>query len=587
MQKIKRIIATCLTATMIFTGLCACVQDSGDDPSGKTDDTTDAPSVPDTTSTEDSSSPSETTVAANESTAAVASSLTPKDISTHYRVLLIGNSFSFYNDLNKRTGIFFQIARKAGYNVTVDCVYKGAYTLKKFLDPNDEYGRQVYANLAANHYDIVVIQEQSNAPISNAGEFYDSCREFKKLIDDHGAELWLYATWGYKDGHADLGKYGRNTVDMEMKLRASTAAIAEELGIKVANVGAAFSKVYTEDPKLELYDTDKKHPGINGSYLAGYTLVGSIFGIDPATLTYNGDVSASYADILRAAASDIVLNGAPVSDGYAVSSVGIKAEVPQVDSSKTVLLKKQPDTAPISIITRDSAEVGDGWNVFKNDPTRSFSGIRGDKDKIASSECSAEPMTDAQKADIADIGYGVSVIGVTHMDADKKGTINQSTAAGVTNSVMNLVNGHWGSSYMAAMFFDTDRYNVGGEKTEGGAYTALITLNFGEKKDFTAIGYMSGSLKGFPQAQDVFVSDDGVNWTKVEGACYDAASTSLASVSNPELDPWNQNKPTVEVLFSMAGTAGKYIRIGIIRGGDVNGNTTGLDAINTRELVVF
>lgn len=339
MKTIKRFFATCITATVMLTGLGACVQDNGDDLSEKNDDTTDAPTVPDAPSPEEPSSPSETTVAAEESTAAVASSLAPKDIGTPYRVLLIGNSFSYYNDLNKRTGIFFQIAHKAGYDVTVDCVYKGAYTLKKFLDPNDEYGRQVYANLAANHYDIVVIQEQSNAPISNAGEFYDSCREFKKLIDDHGAELWLYATWGYKAGHADLGKYGQDTVDMEMKLRASTSAIAEELGIKVANVGAAFSKVYTEDPKLELYHTDKKHPGINGSYLAGYTLVGSIFGIDPATLTYNGDVNASYADILRAAASDIVLNGAPVSDGYAVSSVGVKAEGALVDASKTVLLK--------------------------------------------------------------------------------------------------------------------------------------------------------------------------------------------------------------------------------------------------------
>lgn len=36
----------------------------------------------------------------------------------------------------------------------------------------------------------------------------------------------------------------------------------------------------------------------------------------------------------------------------------------------------------------------------------------------------------------------------------------------------------------------------------------------------------------------------------------------------------------------MAGVSGKYIRIGIYRGGEVNGNTTGLDAINTRELVV-
>lgn len=583
MQNIKRFIATCLTATMILTGLCACVRDAGDERETTNGGTTDEPHMPDTTAP-DTQVPE--TTEAPETTAAPTSSLTARDKAANYSILMVGNSFSYYNDLNKPRGILYYIAKNAGYNVTVDCVYKGGYNLKKYLDPADEYGKQVYAKLAAKHYDIIIIQEQSHTPVSKAAEFYDSCRGFKKLADDNGAELWLYATWGYKAGHASLAKYGKDTADMEMKLRASYAAIAEELGIKACNAGAAFSKVYAEHPNLEIYYTDKLHPGINGSYLAGWVLFGSIFGVDPATLTYNGDINSSYADILRAAASDIVIGGAPIAEGYAVSSVGVGEEVKN-DDVKTVMLTIAPETDPISVITRDSAETGDGWNVVKNDKTRSFSGIRGDKDKIASAECSAEPLTDAQKADIADIGYGVSVIGISHMDASKKGTVNQSTAAGVTNSIVNLVNGHWGSSYMAAMFFDTDRYNIGGEKNENGEYTALITLNFGEKKDFSSIGYISGNLKGFPQAQDVFVSDDGVNWTKVESACYDASVTALKSVDNFTLDPWNNNKPGAEVLFSMAGASGKYIRIGVIRGGDVNGNTTDLDAINTREIIVF
>lgn len=562
---------------MMLGSLCACVQDSDENTDKTHTGATDKPT------TTDVAAPVTTAPA---ETASAVSLPNARDKNADWSVLMVGNSFSYYNDLNKPDGIFYNIAARAGYRVTVDCVYKGGYNLKKFLDTTDEYGKQVREKLAARRYDIIIIQEQSHTPISKAAEFYDSCRAFKKLADDNGAELWLYATWGYKAGHASLSKYGNDTADMEMKLRASYTAIADELGIKACYAGAAFSKVYAEHPSLEIYYTDKYHPGVNGSYLAGWVLFGSIFGVDPATLTYNGDVNASYAEILRAAASSIVQNGAPIADGYAVSSSGVSEEK-QSGESKTVMLTEAPTTDPISIITRDCAECGGGWNVIKNDPARSFSGIRGDKDKIASPECSAEPLTDAQKADIADIGYGVSVIGISHMDGSKKGTVNQSTAAGVTNSLINLVNGHWGSSYMAAMFFDTDRYNVNGEKTEGGDYTALITLNFGERKEFSSIGYISGNLKGFPQAQDVFISDDGVNWTKVESACYDADVTNLKSVGNFTLDPWNNNKPGAEVLFSMAGTSGKYIRIGIIRGGDVNGNTTEFDAINTREIIVF
>lgn len=41
------------------------------------------------------------------------------------------------------------------------------------------------------------------------------------------------------------------------------------------------------------------------------------------------------------------------------------------------------------------------------------------------------------------------------------------------------------------------------------------------------------------------------------------------------------------VMFSMEGYSGKYIRIGVYRGGMINTNTTGLQQINTREIVVF
>ena len=166
----------------------------------------------------------------------------------------------------------------------------------------------------------------------------------------------------------------------------------------------------------------------------------------------------------------------------------------------------------------------------KSNSQKTFSGIRGDKDKIASTEYSDTALTNTQKADIADIGYGVSVIGIDHMDSSKKGT-NTSVNAGTFTSVGNLINGHWGESYMAAIVFDDAKYNVNGEKSSDGKYTSLITLNFGQERKFDAIGYFSGNTEGFPQAQDVFVSDDGENWTKVEKACYDSYTCPLASVT--------------------------------------------------------
>lgn len=234
-------------------------------------------------------------------------------------ILFIGNSFSYFNDLNKPDGLFYNVAVNAGHNVKVDCVYKGGYTLQKFLDPNDQYGAKVSAKLSHEHYGIIIIQEQSHTPISNTAQFFDSCRRFKELADRNGAELLLYATWGYKAGQCELTRYGTDTADMEMKLRASYTAIASELGINVANVGAAFTKMLASFPNTEIYDPDLKHPGINGSYLAAWVLFGTVFGVDPSTLSYNGILDPVTAEALRTVASDIVCNGAPIAEGYGIS----------------------------------------------------------------------------------------------------------------------------------------------------------------------------------------------------------------------------------------------------------------------------
>lgn len=581
----KRIACIMLCGLMLLS-MAACDSGSG---SG-TDTTTPTPQPTPTPPTTTPSAVTDTTPA-DTTTGTESHPSAARDTAKEYRVLLIGNSFTYYNDMNKPNGIFYKIATNAGYKVTVDSVYKGGYYLHQYLDETDAYGKQVAAYLKKNKYDVVVLQDQSAVAITNPGDLYDSCRAFKTLIEANGAEMWLYETWGYKTGHASLKSFGRDTFEMEMKIRAAYAAIGKELNVPVAYAGAAFSRSFSEHPDIELYHTDLKHPGVMGSYLIAWTLFGTIFGVDPATLDYNGLLPSSYAEPLRAVASEIIRNGAPVDAAYATSSEGVHAPKLEtyVDASKTKMLSSVPSSDIISVIYGDASKSGDGWIPLKGDSSRKFSGIRGDRDQIASPECSATQLTDAQKADIADRGYGVSIIGISHMDATKKGAVNTKTTAGnTTHAIPNLVNGHWGSSYMAAMYFDKDTYNINGAKDSNAHYTGLITLNFGERVTFDAIGYLSGSLKGFAQAQDVYVSDNGEDWVKVESACYDASLKSLSSVDvSGTLDPWNKNKATVGVLFSMAGYSGKYIRIGIYRGGIIDGNTTGLEQINTREIVVM
>ncbi|MBP5270133.1 MAG: discoidin domain-containing protein [Clostridia bacterium] len=580
---------TLIAAVLAVTLLTGCGGSPAGQTTGPQDGTTGADPATEPEATSDGITETEEAASSEEQTEAQAAY--PKD--KKLNVLLIGNSFTYYNDMNAPNGILKNVIASAGYDVSVSSVYHGSYYLHQFLDETDSLGKQALTKLKSRtKYDIVVIQDQSVNPIVNPGDFYRCCREFKKLTDENGGQLYLYATWGYKTGQTALSTYGTSTADMEAKLRAAYAAIGEELGVPVINAGAAFTLSFTENPRLDIYHTDLKHPSEAGSYLIAYTIFGTVFGEDPAELTYNGSLTESAGAALRSVASRIVREGAPVDEKYRTSSQGVEpiesqeAKPGVVDASKTVPLTSKPSSSVISVIKRTDTATGNGWMTAKSGGG-TFSGIRGDRDAIASSEYSDKGLTAAQKADIADIGYGVSVIGIEYMDATKKGT-NIETAAGQLTSVTNLVNGHWGLSYMAAMFFDSNYYDVSGNQSADAPYTGLITLNFGEKKNFDAIGYFSGSLDGFAQAQDVYVSDDGVNWTKVESASYDAAETPLASLTDTKIpDPWNNNTATVETLFSMSGASGKYIRLGIIRGGNVGGNATGLMEINTREIVVY
>ncbi len=245
----------------------------------------------------------------------------PKD--RKYNILMIGNSYSYVNDMILPNGIFASVARAAGYDVKITCVYKGGYYLRQFLDANDTYGKRVRKLLESDtKYDFVVIQEQSANAIAVPKDFFRSVRKFKELADSNGAELCLYATWGYKTGHSKLANYGPTTFDMEMKQRAAYNAIGEELGVRVANVGAGFTMALKEYPELNTYSTDLTHPSLTGSYLAAYTIFATIFNCDPADVDYNGTLPAKTAEKVREIASGIFRNGVTVDEEFKVSSSG-------------------------------------------------------------------------------------------------------------------------------------------------------------------------------------------------------------------------------------------------------------------------
>lgn len=235
------------------------------------------------------------------------------------KVLFIGNSFTFYNDV---PALFRQIAAGAGKEVAVESVTQGSWTLTKFADETDEYGKQVAAKLrASDDYDAVILQEQSARPLKNYSGFLSAAKALRDKINatQRDCKIYLYATWGYKD---EADSRNMTIPEMEAALRAKYDEVAAEIGATVSPVGAAFSAVYAahkdvndnyyldpdaykNSPEREYalyFAADNKHPSYSGSFLSASVHVAAVLGIDPRTSDFTGELGADAASALKDAA---------------------------------------------------------------------------------------------------------------------------------------------------------------------------------------------------------------------------------------------------------------------------------------------
>lgn len=239
------------------------------------------------------------------------------------KVLFIGNSFTYYSDIPT---LFSQIATAAGAEVVVESVTQGSWTLTKFADEKDEFGKQVDDKLkAANDYDAVVLQEQSTRPLNNYNDFLAAAKKLRDKIKatQTDCDIYLYSTWGYKE-EADTRKI--TIPEMEAQLRTAYENAAQAIGAKVSYVGAAFTSVYNSHKDVNdnycanpekykdspekgfalYFKDDNKHPSYSGAYLSACVHVATILGFNPEITSFTGELDAATAKELQKVAYQVV-----------------------------------------------------------------------------------------------------------------------------------------------------------------------------------------------------------------------------------------------------------------------------------------
>lgn len=202
------------------------------------------------------------------------------------KILFIGNSFTYYSDI---PGLFDKIATSADKSVVVDSVTQGSWTLSKFADENDDYGKIVDEKLKAhNDYDVVVLQDQSTRPVDNYSGFLSGAKALQTKINatQKNATIYLYSTWAWDE---DAAARKMTVPEFEQKIREAYDKAAADMGVKVSHVGTAFTKIYNDYPDYNLYWwKDNKHPSYLGAYLSACVHVATILNCDPRTADYVG-----------------------------------------------------------------------------------------------------------------------------------------------------------------------------------------------------------------------------------------------------------------------------------------------------------
>lgn len=188
------------------------------------------------------------------------------------RILWIGNSFTFYNDVPQMVE---DMGRINGLPVSTTRILKGGEQFSGHLGNPD-----LHKALQKGGWDYVVMQEFSSTPAYSTKYVAENIMPYAARIDSLAkayspdVETIYYMTWGHKNGNTRQTDYPLDDTYelMQERLITSYTDMAYENGGKVAPVGVAWRNVRRNYPGIELYIEDDFHPSLAGSYLAANTL---------------------------------------------------------------------------------------------------------------------------------------------------------------------------------------------------------------------------------------------------------------------------------------------------------------------------
>lgn len=230
------------------------------------------------------------------------------------RVLFLGNSYTYVNDLPK---IIEDIATNENKVFKHASVTPGGCTLFQHVESQTPLSK-----IRQGNWDFVVLQEQSQLPVIDYYRHNTLKPSYKALYDsimlyNPNAKVVGYMTWGRRYGGQQCVNFGEGLycsadfVDFNHMQDTLTAAYCENAyatNSYVAPVGEAWKAALATDPSLVLHSNDNSHPSYDGSYLAACVFYSVLWNKTPIGIYHDKQIDEAKAELLQTIANDVFFN---------------------------------------------------------------------------------------------------------------------------------------------------------------------------------------------------------------------------------------------------------------------------------------
>jgi hypothetical protein len=156
---------------------------------------------------------------------------------------------------------------------------------------------RIVFNPPGKQFEAVVVMDCSQCPIHPQlkATFEEYAKKQSDIVRKHGARPIFFMSWAYKD-----------RPEMTAQLAEAYTLAANRNDALVIPAGLAFAKAVAKRPELELYQPDKRHPTLAGTYLAACASYAAVYGKSPVGNAYTAGVDRDTAAFLQAVAWEAV-----------------------------------------------------------------------------------------------------------------------------------------------------------------------------------------------------------------------------------------------------------------------------------------